>query len=180
MDSYFSLSRVKSVFDNRALYSFLLTSLFFGGILAFVYTFWGGPSVVGNEGYLIYDSMLFSVSALLSLPFAGLMYYFTKDVSLSLAPVVGAVFSLYSGFEDIMVYVFCTIRSTGDCSTVTGLPGTWPWLEGASFMGAVSKYAGFETVTDVSIVLSVVIGFVASLVFLKILNSFDPEGYPRL
>lgn len=160
--------------DSRAWTGFLLTAVFFGTILAFVYTFWGGPEVVANEGYQLYDSMFFSYAALLSLPFAGFMYYFTKDVSLSLSPVVGAAFSLFSGFEDIMVYVFCTFRNTGGCADVTGLPGTWPWLEG-HYVGYVGRFLGFNEVTDLVVILGVVIGFVASIAFLKITDNIELE-----
>jgi len=157
---------------DRVLAGFGLSALFFGVVLAFVYTFWGGPEVVMNEGYQLYDSMLFSTAFLLSIPLAGLMYFFTRDVSLSLTPVVGAAFSLFSGFEDLMVYVFCTVRQTGTCMDVSGLPGTWPWLEG-HYVGYVSRFLGFDTVTDLSLVLAVVIGFVVAVVFVKILEGFE-------
>lgn len=161
-------------FDKRILYASAITAVFFGGILAFVYTFMGGPSYVSNEAYAVYDSMFFVFAGLLSLPFAGLMYYFTRDVSLSLAPVVGAMFSLFSGFEDVMVYVFCSVRGTGACSEVSGLPGTWPWLEG-HYVGYVSRFLGFDTVTDISILLSVLFGFVFSLFLLKILDVLEKD-----
>jgi hypothetical protein len=79
-----------------------------------------------------------------------------------------------------MVYVFCTVRQSGACGDVTGLPGTWPWLEGHPYIMKVSSLLGADTVIDLGIVIASVLALLVGFVFVKILDNFDPEGYPRL
>lgn len=161
---------------NRVLFGFLIGFLVPASVLAASYVFGNGPSLTGMEEFVIVDSMLFATASFASaLMGGGIYYYFTDDVSTSLAPVIGVFAGLHTGFEDFMVYVFCTVRSTGDCGGVTGLPGTWEWLNDSVFIGNVQSLLGFSNVTDLSLVLAVVLGLFLSLFLVKTSDQIEFE-----
>jgi hypothetical protein len=158
---------------KKVLIGYLIGVLATGFTLAFVYVYGGGPTLVGNEDFLVVDRMLFGTAALTALiGIGGAYFWFTRDLSTALSPVVGAAFGLYSGFEDLMVYFFCTIRNNGECSGVRGLPGSWSWLEDSQ-IGILANMLGFKSVSDLALISVVIVSFIFSLLVLKVLYEFE-------
>lgn len=169
LDQYFNPLRLRPV----VLFSFLLGVIVSGVALAAVYVFLGGPDLMRGETFRVANQMLFLVTGLgTGLGLSGLMYWFTRDVSISLAPVVGVLFALISGFEDLVVYFLCIPYNSGGCGDVTGLPGMWPWLEG-HLADKVGSVFGLSTVSDASLLFTVLLSFLVSLVLLKILEGLE-------
>lgn len=158
---------------KRVWAGYLLGVLATGVVLAAVYVYGNGPSLTGMEDFKVVDSMLFAVSGLtLAVAGGGTYYYFTRDLSTALAPLVGAVFSLYSGFEDIMVYVFCIKRNAGRCADTSGFPGKWTWLD-STHIGSNIQKLGLGGVTDFTLAVHILLFFIGSLILLKILVMLD-------
>lgn len=158
----------------RVWVAYLLGLVASGVALAAVYTYGGGPTLAQQtENFAAVDSMLFNVAALsAAIPITGLMYYFTRDLSTSAAPLTGIVAGLKGGFEDIMVYVFCILHDQGRCADVTGFPGKWPWLDNTG-IGQTVSFFGFESVTDVSIMVSAAVWILGSIAALKLVYEFE-------
>ena len=169
VEEYLDVTRLRPV----VLFSFLLGVLVSGVALAAVYVFMGGPDLARGEVFTVANNMLFVVTGLgTGVGLAGLMYWFTRDVSVSLAPVVGVVFALVSGFEDLVVYALCIPYGSGGCGDVTSLPYEWPWLDG-SVSGYLSGVLGLDVVTTSTLLITVVLFFLVSLVLLKILEGLE-------
>lgn len=169
VDNFLNPLRLRPV----VLFSFLIGVFVSGVVLAAVYVFLGGPDLVRGETFRVANQMLFLVTGLgTGIGLASLMYWFTEDVSISLAPVVGVLFALLSGFEDLVVYALCIPYQSGGCDDVTGLPGQWPWLE-ESAADMLGSLIGLETVTDSSLLFTVLLFFLVSLFLLKILEGLE-------
>ena len=169
----FDSDRFTELLPKRLWASFFLGVLASGVVLAAVYVYGDGPTLAQQENWLQIDRMLFTGILLSSvIPLSGMYWYFKRDISSALAPIAGVIFSLYSGFEDVMVYVFCTLRDAGRCADVSGLPGEWPWLMESSVGETVSVF-GFSSVTDANIFLSIFLWFIFMIALVKILHRFE-------
>lgn len=161
---------------KRVLFGFLLGFLAPATILAAAYVFGGGPSLTSFEEFALVDSMLFASVTFTSAFVGGLTYwYFTRDISTSLAPVIGVFAGLYSGFEDYMVYLFCTLSSKGDCSGVSGLPGKWAWLKDSLYIGDIQSLLGLGTVTDFSVAAGILFAVFIGLFLVKTSDQIEFE-----
>jgi hypothetical protein len=169
-----SLTQLFLGVDRRSLFGYGLGILVSAVTLAGVYVFAGGPSLAQMENYAAFDSLLYTFATVSGIAgVSGSFYYFTRNLSVSLSPLVGVAVGRFSGLQDVMVYVFCTVRQNGRCGNVTGLPNTLPWLED-SYIGILLRELGFETVTSLSLVVSSALFLGFGIVFLKILETFDP------
>jgi len=163
---------MKEFLPLRVWVSFLLGVLGSGIFLAAVYVYGNGPAFAQMEDFIGVDRMLFAVALLSTSTLSLMYYYFRRDLSTALAPVVGVLFSLFSGFEDVAVYFFCTLRDAGRCADVSGLPGNWPWLMDTTVGETVTKLS-FTAVTDYTIFISIIAWLILSAVLLKTLHGVN-------
>lgn len=154
-------------------FAYLLGVLASGLVLAAVYVYGGGPSLAQKQSFAAVDSMLFTVTAVSTgFTLTGMMYYFTRDISTALAPLTGVAFSLYSGFEDVLVYLICIPSDVGRCAETNSFPGKWTWLTDST-VGETVTSLGFSFVTDYTIFASILAWLLGTILLLKIFHSFE-------
>lgn len=133
--------------------------------LAAAYVFGGGVELLGNGQFLLIDQYAFSVAALVGgLGIGGLFYWIYGDLSSTLAAVLGVVYGLKSGLVDVWVYVLMA----------KPMPKSLPWLENA-VTGIVAENLGFSTVTPLVIGITVVTGFVLTVLLASVLVDFEAQ-----
>lgn len=118
-----------------------------------------GSSGGGTGGYSgeVYDKMapgymnlFWTFAFMMGFAVAFVYYLIRKDVSEALALFGSFIILVFAGLEDVFYYVF------------QGKPvdALLPWLDEHIFMGTVANLFGFGKVTNISLFLSVAIGFV--------------------
>lgn len=157
--------------DKRAQILYALSVLVPSFALAGAYIYSNGPQLAQMQNYSAFDPLLFTSGAVIgAIGMSGVAWYFTRKPSVALSPVAGTLAGLYGGLEDVAVYIFCTVRGTGRCQGVQGLPPQLPWLDGSG-IGTISSLLGFESVTDTALLASTVVTVAAGYAALVVLDS---------
>lgn len=95
----------------------------------------------------------------------SLFYYFVirKDKSETIGVFISSLVLFFSGLPDILFFLLQGQK----------VPMTLPWLNGSPIISKITALMGYETVTSITLAVSVVICFV-SLVFIdKLLGRID-------
>ncbi|MFB6209616.1 MAG: hypothetical protein ABEJ56_05795 [Candidatus Nanohaloarchaea archaeon] len=152
--------------DRRSQVLYFLSVLIPSFSLAAVYIYGNGPKLAQMQAYSKFDPLLFVSGALIGAAgLSAVAWYFTEKPSVAVAPIIGNIVGLYGGLEDVAVYLFCSIRSTGRCQGVFGLPDKLPWLNDAG-IGVISESLGFSAVTDTALVVSTALTITAGYLVL--------------
>ena len=111
-----------------------------------------------HNGYM----MFFWLFAYALIALVGISYYFLhrQDKSETLAVVLTPLILVWSGFEDLLFYLFRGIPFTGEL----------PWLDSHFFMGFWAKVIGVPHVNVDSLIFSMISGVVILFIILKVLK----------
>lgn len=134
--------------------------------LALAYIYGGGVELLGSDVFLKIDSYVYTAVLLVGgIGIGGSYYAYHRDVSSSLAVVVGMVYGLLFGLEDFLVYLV---------SASDSLPEKLKYLND-SLVGMVVKPLGFDEVTRMALFTSIIVMGVLSLAVVKVLHGLEEE-----
>jgi len=104
----------------------------------------------------------FRNTAYILMGLVSLCYYFfvRKDKSETLAVFLTPFILFWFGLADVLYFVFQKLP----------IPATLPWLNNHIIIGWISNTLGFCSVTNVSLIISVFIGFVLVFIITKVLK----------
>lgn len=132
--------------------------------LAFSYVYGGGIELLDQPNFRLLDSYIYNtVFVVGGVGVAGSFYAYYRDVSSTVAVLLGMVWALISGLQDVFVYLLLPSHS---------MPSVLPWLNDSK-IGIVASWLGFEQVTPLAIGVVIVFEFAVLLFLSKILVGFE-------
>jgi hypothetical protein len=116
----------------------------------------------GNFGVDWWSLFFKFVLIIFAIPAICYYAFIHKDVSESLGIFGFSTILYFGGLADIFYFIFQKLN----------LPDSLPWLSGSPFINFVSNTMGYSTVTNVSLLTSVVISFIIAFGFAKIMKKY--------
>jgi len=117
-------------------------------------------SGMGPDYWIFFRNISFMIMLIIPITYYFLVH---KDKSESIAIFLSSFIMFWAGLGDILFFI---LRGNP-------IPSTLPWLMNSPFIGNISKLIGLETVTSLSLLISVLAGFILVCISSKILEKIN-------
>lgn len=157
------MGKIKSFFSEKFNIAILI-GIFLVGLVAWIdiqgFNLLGDKYTLGDFPATVWPHHLITAIIIFLIPAILYWVFYRKDKSEFLAIFLTGVIMFYFGLADIL-YFFLQWKS---------IPLTLPWLMGNPFISRISTFLRFETVTNISLIISIIIGGVIVYFITKLLK----------